>query len=139
LQEDNSDESFSLDENEEEDDDIILETEDSNMDITLVNDTTDSAFEVLNNNEDVKPIESKFKPIDYSAFNFNSQYKENSSENNNIAAKLIDINKQNPDLNILKIFDLKYKQKLTIEEIMAKMNLEKQEVVDALDKMVELI
>ena len=77
--------------------------------------------------------------VNYSAFEYNPDEKGNYYENDDIATKLLDIDKQEPDLNILKIFDLKYKQNLTIEEIMAELNLEKQEVIAALDKMVELI
>jgi hypothetical protein len=58
---------------------------------------------------------------------------------NEIERKLADLNKKNPELNILKIFELRYKQNLPIENIAEELQLEKQAVVTALDEIVELI
>ena len=122
----------------EENEEGLLEP-DNIMDITLESENPDSDLMMSAEGEVEKEEEANFVSVNYSAFEYNPDEKGNYYENDDIATKLLDIDKQEPDLNILKIFDLKYKQNLTIEEIMAELNLEKQEVIAALDKMVELI
>ena len=116
----------------EEDDSIsiTLDSDDSESDIILDEETEDEV--IVNNNDG-------FKPVDYSAFNFNPENKEIITDNNYVAEKLLQTDQEEPGLNMLKIFDLKYKQNLTIEEISELLNVEKQDIVAALDKMVDLI
>ena len=112
---------------------------DNILDMTLNASNADSDLMMSEEKEVKIAKETDLAPVNYSAFEYNPDEKGNYYESDDIAAKLFDMDKQEPDLNILKIFDLKYKHNLTIEEIMAELNLEKQDVIAALDKMVELI
>ncbi len=122
-----------------EDSETILELNEDDS-IEPFEDNTESDLVVFEDNKEDDISENKeFKPADYSAFDYSPQEKETKYDSGEIVSKLLDVEQQEPDLNILKIFDLKYKQNLTIEEIMAELNLDKQEVIAALDKMVDLI
>ena len=124
-----------IDDTEEE----LLES-DNIMDITLEGDDSSSDLMISENNDESEVAERvDFKPVDYSVFEYNPDEKGNYYENDDIAVKLLEIDKQEPNLNILKIFDLKYKQNMTVDEITAELNLEQKDVIAALDMMVELI
>jgi hypothetical protein len=85
----------------------------------------------------IKEIE--FKPIDYSLFNFVPKENNEQLNEENIQNKLRDLNNIKPELNILRIFDLKYKQNLPISKIAEELNTDTQTIVSALDEIVELI
>ena len=134
LQEIDSDNSLSFSDDESEN---LLEPD---FDMTLDSDDSNSDLMIEEEEEEKEEVEEQnFSPVNYSVFGYTPKENEEFSDSGEIVAKLLDINNQEPELNILKIFDLKYKQNLTIEEIMAELNLEKQEVITALDKMVDLI
>ena len=80
------------------------------------------------------------KAVDYSAFNYTPiEEKASNIDTNTISNKLINLSNNKPELNILKIFDLKYKQNQTIEYIAKELNVDKNIVITALDEIVDLI
>ncbi len=93
-----------------------------------------------NNNADIAGmVIQTHKDIDYTAFNYIPEENKYISNINEISNKIIELDSNKPNLHILKIFDLKYKQNLTIEQIAEKLSVNKQEVVLALDALVDLI
>ena len=80
------------------------------------------------------------KAVDYSVFNYTPiEEKASNIDTNTISNKLINLSNNKPELNILKIFDLKYKQNQTIEHIAKELNVDKNIVITALDEIVDLI
>jgi len=109
--------------------------------------TEDSGLEVIDDNnisdessEKSEPApEHLFKPVDYSMFNFVPDIHDENIDIQGLETKLMQLNSQKPELNIIDIFDLKYKQNLPITEIAEKLQMNKQDVITAIDEIVELI
>ena len=127
---------------------------DNNIDITLFDDNEINAeqgfgiedsltLESTDENPEESYPEDKaqpvFKQVDYSLFDYVPEVHNDDADIQTLEDKLIELNEQKPGLNILKIFDLKYKQNLPITEIADKLNIEKQDVISALDEIVDLI
>lgn len=114
---------------------IDIENNDNYEELTLIEENTD-----LDSLQEDVP-EQNFKPVDYSAFDYTPL--ENSdtdtSADNDIITKLETLNENKPELHILKIFDLRYKQNSSIAKIAEDLNIEKETVIAALDEIVELI
>ena len=125
-----------------------------NLDITLFDDNEDNleqdfgienslTLEPANENSEeyatAENTEPTFKPVDYSLFDYVPETHTDDIDIQNLENKLTELNEQKPELNILKIFDLKYKQNLPITEIAEKLHIEKQDVLSALDEIVDLI
>jgi predicted transcriptional regulator len=72
--------------------------------------------------------------FDYSA----EQFLQNNN-NGVIADKLLQLNGIQPELNIIHIFEMKYKQNKTVTEIAENLNMDKDVVITALNKIVELV
>ena len=147
------DENFIIDNNEFENIEQNL-NENDNIDITLFDDNEDNpeqdfgienslTLEPANENSEeyatAENTEPTFKPVDYSLFNYVPETHNEDIDIQNLENKLAELNEQKPELNILKIFDLKYKQNLPITEIAEKLQIEKQDVLSALDEIVDLI
>ena len=79
------------------------------------------------------------KKTDYSVFNYSPIQKEEGVDTNEVLKKIKKLDKENPSLNILKIFDLKYKQNATVSQIAEHLNISKQDVILALEELVDLI
>ena len=109
--------------------------------------TEDSGLEFIDDNnisdessEKSEPApEHLFKPVDYSMFNFVPDIHDENIDIQGLETKLMQLNSQKPELNIIDIFDLKYKQNLPITEIAEKLQMNKQDVITAIDEIVELI
>ncbi len=86
-----------------------------------------------------KKEELSYKPMDYSLFNYAPEVHTDTDKIKSIEMKLSDLNSQRPELNIMRIFDLKYKQNLPITKIAEELNIDKQDVISALDEIIELI
>ena len=100
---------------------------------------TDS--DLLKENETLYNEQEVSQPIktDYSVFDYVPSEATENVDTNSINNKLDNLNEQRPDLNIKSIFELKYKENLTVEEIAYKLNLEKQDVVKALDEIIDVV
>ena len=118
---------------------ISQEIEISDNDSAIDNDVDfDLAAEFVNNQKE-KSEDINFKPIDYSAFDYTPNRNSISEKIDVVTEKLAQLNNENPELEILKIFDLKYKQKLSINEIASELNVKEQDVIDILNKLIELV
>ena len=124
----------------------ILDSEESefedNFDLTesadlelIEQETSDDTIE---QSDESKKTHS-YKPVDYSMFDYVPDVHDENVNIQDIETKLSNLNFQKPELNILAIFDLKYKQNLPIPEIAEELQMEKQDVIKALDEIVELI
>ena len=91
---------------------------------------------------EVSPEEPQtFATTDYSKFDFTP---ENNEPDNNIDIELVEKDLQelankNPDLNILEIYNMKYKENAQISQIAAKLDLSENKVIDALNEIIAVI
>lgn len=91
---------------------------------------------------EVSPEEPQtFATTDYSKFDFTP---ENTEPDNNIDIELVakdlqELANKNPDLNILEIYNMKYKENAQISQIAAKLDLSENKVIDALNEIIAVI
>jgi len=79
------------------------------------------------------------KNPDYSVFNYNPEEVQNSIDVVQITEKLLTLNSAKPQSNVLKIYDLRYKQNYTLEKIASELNIATDDVVEVLNEIVELV
>ena len=104
----------------------LLETEDT---LEVEDEIKDVLVEEFNTYEDIAPKYDCFEYEPYSA-DFDTE---------DICKKLIFLNKKYASIDILKICELRYYQNLSVLEIADKMNLQYDDVVDALDKITDSV
>lgn len=91
---------------------------------------------------EVSPEEPQtFATTDYSKFDFTP---ENNEPDNNIDIELVakdlqELANKNPDLNILEIYNMKYKENAQIAEIATKLDLSENKVIEALNEIIAVI
>lgn len=96
---------------------------------------------------EVSPEEPQtFATTDYSKFDFTPENNEpdNNIDDNNIDIELVakdlqELANKNPDLNILEIYNMKYKENAQISQIAAKLDLSENKVIDALNEIIAVI
>ena len=82
-----------------------------------------------------------FATTDYSKFDFTP---ENNDPDNTIDIELVtkdlqELANKNPDLNILEIYNMKYKENAQIAEIATKLDLSENKVIEALNEIIAVI
>ena len=79
------------------------------------------------------------KTIDFSIFNFEPKADNETFDTEILSDKILELNDNKPELNILNIFEMRYKQKLSIEDIASDLGINKKDVIDALNTIMELV
>ncbi len=82
-----------------------------------------------------------FVPTDYSAFSFSPANKDNddSIDTDLIANDLAELSTKYPDMNIIDIYNLKYKDNLSIAEVASKLDISENKVIEALNEIIAVI
>ena len=83
--------------------------------------------------------EPEYKPADFSVFDFAPESFQPGLNLDLLSDKLLELNQKRPELSILTIFDMKYKQDMTIDAIAAALNINTNQVIMALNKIIELV
>ena len=117
------------------------------QDITDLQTNDDFEFAGIDNDDNIIQFseelddkkEINYKLTDYSAFNYEPKENQNDVDIDVLKQKIIQLDNSQPDLNILRIFDLKYKQNYSVEKIAEELSMEKQQVVAALNELIELV
>lgn len=112
---------------------------DDNSDLLNIEMPEDVVLDDVSESISVKQDEDEFKPTDYSVFNYNPENSNNEIDEEEIANSIRDLDKRKPDLNILKVYNLKYKESNTISEIASKLNMEKNDVKEAVSELISVI
>ena len=107
---------------------------DDAVDLLIIDETDD-----LQEQDTETLQQDEYKKLDYSVFNYNPSQNDNDVDVNSISNSLVQLDEANPDLNILQVFDLRYKQNLSIERISGELQVEKKYVIAALDKIMDII
>ena len=105
-----------------------------------LDDIAESITDTLENGveEEIKSTEG-FKPMDYSIFTFTPQEKDEDVDVDDIKSSLEQLNSKHPELNILKIYELKYKNNDSVAEIATQLNMEEEQVLEALNEMIAVV
>ena len=81
----------------------------------------------------------KFKPMDYSVFDFTPQENNEEVDVDEIKANIEELDSKHPELNILKVYDLKYKNKNSVSEIATQLSMNEEQVVEALNEIIAVV
>ena len=134
--------------------DLLLNLEDNNeeltnsIDISSNIDTLDSDIseiniditEELNSNEDDNKISNEnIKVPDYSVFSYKSDKEAEIIDAEDIKKDIIEINDKFPQLKIIDVYNLKYKENYSINEIASKLSMDENKVIDSLNEIISVI
>lgn len=108
---------------------------DENLDDIADSITTTLEANLEENNEPT----GKFKPMDYSVFDFTPQENNEEVDVDEIKANIEELDSKHPELNILKVYDLKYKNKNSVSEIATQLSMNKEQVVEALNEIIAVV
>ena len=147
LSADISDNDFSID---IEDDTLIqesdvtdfLQEENSSFNLEEEPLVEDILEESDDNSENVSELKAEgYTTINYSQFNFEPDLNglEESIDKELITKDLEELSNKNPDLNILKIYNLKYKENQTIPKIASDLQISEEQVIEALNEIIAVI
>lgn len=139
----NLEEDLSLAEDLSEGNDLTLSLDDSEeYDITPLNDSQDGVNE-LDNSESLEPAKSDDETnspgIDYSMFDYEPQSEINDVDIEEISKELMALNNKRQDLNIIKVFELKYKENLSVQEIALQLEMSESSVLEALNEIIAVV
>lgn len=82
---------------------------------------------------------SNFKAVDYSVFEFTPEINTDDIYVDEIAGEIISLSQKRPELNILKVYDLKYKENLSISQIASQIEMSEVDVLEALNEIIAVI
>ena len=108
---------------------------DENLDDIADSITTTLETNIEENNEPT----GKFKPMDYSVFDFTPQENNEEVDVDEIKANIEELDSKHPELNILKVYDLKYKNKNSVSEIATQLSMNEEQVVEALNEIIAVV
>ena len=117
-----------LDESQNNDFDLLMD--DNNSDLTL-----DEGEGLLEITEDV----TSHQPIDYSKFSFTPSNNNEDIDVEELAKDLKELNTKRPELNILQVYDLKYKENSSVQDIATQLDMSEDSVLEALSEMVAIV
>ena len=112
----------------------VLEIE--NVTDELLDDNTVTNEANTNTNSD-----NSFVPIDYSKFNYTPDTDSiiDNIDANSIAKDIYELANRNPNLDIIQIYNLKYKEKETIPKIATELQISEAQVIEALNEIIAVI
>ena len=110
----------------------LEEIEDFNIELPLEDDS-----ETLMENQSYDSLE---KQDFYSVFDDeNFRNYDDEIDTNEIFSKIEELNSLHPELNIKKIYDLKYKSNMSLAQVASELNITKDQVIEALDEIIDAV
>ena len=92
-----------------------------------------------NDDEFSEEASSQASPIDYSAFNYVPEIDEKDIDIEGITEELIELNHKRADLNILKVYELKYKENCSVSEIALQLEMSEDRVIETLSEIIAIV
>ena len=130
----------------QEDDDIeLLETstaDDSPLDIISdngLNQIADVITTTLEYPGNTSSENTDFKPTDYSVFSYSTDKYKDDIDAEEIVNEIRDLASKHPELNIINVYNLKFKDKLTIPQVASELNMSEDNVIEALNELVAIV
>lgn len=79
-----------------------------------------------------------FKPTDYSIFSFSTDKYKDDIDAEEIVNEIKDVASKRPELNIIDVYNLKFKDKLTIPQVASKLDMSEDNVIEALNELISI-
>ena len=80
-----------------------------------------------------------FKPTDYSVFSYSTDKYKDDIDAEEIVNEIKDLASKHPELNIINVYNLKFKDKLTIPQVASELNMSEDNVIEALNELVAIV
>ena len=135
-----------LDIQEEDDDNLeLLETstaDDSPLNVISdhgLNQIADVITTTLEYPGDTSSENTDFKPTDYSVFSYSTDKYKDDIDAKEIVNEIKDLASKHPELNIIDVYNLKFKDKLTIPQVASELNMSEDNVIEALNELVAIV
>ena len=93
----------------------------------------------LENPENTSTEEIDFKPTDYSVFSYSTDKYKDDIDAEEIVNEIKDLASKHPELNIINVYNLKFKDKLTIPQVASELNMSEDNVIEALNELVAIV
>ena len=137
--------SLDLDLQEDDNSDSLLESEsldESPLDVINdngLNQIADVITTTLENPENTSSENTEFKPTDYSVFSYSTDKYKDDIDAEEIVNEIKDLASKHPELNIINVYNLKFKDKLTIPQVASELNMSEDNVIEALNELVAIV
>ena len=89
--------------------------------------------------EDAIPSNTESRQVDYSAFNYVPDSDSDDIDVDGITKELLDLNHKRPELNIIKVYELKYKENLSLSDIALQLEMSENSVLEALSEIIAIV
>ena len=123
----------------------LLETstaDDSPLDVISdngLNQIADVITTTLENPENTSSENTDFKPTDYSVFSYSTDKYKDDIDAEEIVNEIKDLASKHPELNIIDVYNLKFKDKLTVPQVASELNMSEDNVIEALNELVAIV
>ena len=134
-----------LDLQEDDNSDSLLEPEsldESPLDVINdngLNQIADVITTTLENPKNTSSENTDFKPTDYSVFSYSTDKYKDDIDAEEIVNEIKDLASKHPELNIINVYNLKFKDKLTIPQVASELNMSEDNVIEALNELVAIV
>lgn len=136
--------------------DVTLDIQDDdNIELLETSTADDSPLDVISNNGlnqiadvitttleypgNTSSENTDFKPTDYSVFSYSTDKYKDDIDAEEIVNEIKDLASKHPELNIIDVYNLKFKDKLTIPQVASELNMSEDNVIDALNELVAIV
>ena len=136
--------------------DVTLDIQDDdNIELLETSTADDSPLDVISNNGlnqiadvitttleypgNTSSENTDFKPTDYSVFSYSTDKYKDDIDAEEIVNEIKDLASKHPELNIIDVYNLKFKDKLTIPQVASELNMSEENVIDALNELVAIV
>ncbi len=123
----------------------LLETstaDDSPLDVISdngLNQIADVITTTLENPGNTSSENIDFKPTDYSVFSYSTDKYKDDIDAEEIVNEIRDLASKHPELNIIDVYNLKFKDKLTVPQVASELNMSEDNVIEALNELVAIV
>ena len=123
----------------------LLETstaDDSPLDVISdngLNQIADVITTTLENPGNTSSENTDFKPTDYSVFSYSTDKYKDDIDAEEIINEIKDLASKHPELNIIDVYNLKFKDKLTVPQVASELNMSEDNVIEALNELVAIV
>lgn len=136
--------------------DVTLDIQDDdNIELLETSTADDSPLDVISNNGlnqiadvitttleypgNTSSENTDFKPTDYSVFSYSTDKYKDDIDAEEIVNEIKDLASKHPELNIIDVYNLKFKDKLTIPQVASELNMSEDNVIEALNELVAIV
>lgn len=142
LTDDGENEDFDISDSIE--DELLLQDGSDENPLSVIDDNgleqiADEITTTLETYETASQDEIDFKPTDYSVFSYSTDKYRDDIDAKEIVNEIKDLASKHPELNIINVYNLKFKDKLTIPQVASELNMSEDNVIEALNELVAVV